>query len=275
MIEYTIILFIILFIFQFYFLKVNIINSILTSIIVSIFPYLIYNAILNKIEKEKEEMFIKFVLDLAHLLKSGLTLPVALKELERTDYKILNPLIRNLSARIDWGTDLVEAFEYFAEESDSKTIKRVIKIVLDIYKAGGSLDKGLEAAINSILEIRRMKKEREALIHENILDSYLVFFFFIGIIVTMAIFLIPFLQFSLPGNTNIINANEINNLMYILSIIQSVFAGLALGKMYDGRYTSGLKHVLIFLLIVVIVFNILIPMIPKGMNIINITNINI
>ena len=253
-----------LFFIFFYLLKFSIFNALLTSIIISLLPILIYNSVLNRIERKKEEMFIKFAIDLAHLLKSGLPLKNALKEIERIDYDVLNPLILNLSARIDWGLSLIESFEKFAEESNNSTIKRAIRLILDIYKAGGDLGSSLEATINSILEIRKMKKEREALIHENILDAYLVFFFFLGIIITLMVFLIPFLQFSLPGEENKLSPDTFYNVLYFLSIVQSVFAGLALGKMYEGRFMAGAKHILIFLLLVMLIFNVVIPILPKG-----------
>ena len=251
------------------FFNFDLLNSIVTGIIFGIFPYLIYQEINNRIEKEKEEQFIRFSLDLIDLLKSGLPLPLALKQLENNDYGRINDLIRNLSARIDWGVSVEDSFIQFAEESNNNMIKRTIKSLIDIYKGGGNLEEGLEAIINSIIEVRKLKESRKTEMHENIIHSYLVFIFFLGIVITFEIFLLPFLQISLPGQTISINTNFVTNLMYYMSIIQAIFAGLAMGKMYEDSYKAGAKYILIFLLMVIVVFDVIVPLVPKGSNIIN------
>jgi len=262
---------IIITIFLFYFIfNFNILNSIVTGIIIGIFPYLIYQTIVNNIEKEKEEQFIRFSIDLIGLLKSGLSLPIALKQLEKNDYGRINELIKNLSSRIDWGISIEDSFTEFAEESNNRMIKRTIQSLIDIYKEGGNLEQGLEAIINSIMEIRKIKEDKKAEMHENIIHSYIVFAFFLGIIFTFQVFLLPFLQISLPGQASNVNFSFINDLMYYMSIIQAVFAGLSMGKMYDDSYKAGAKYVAIFLFMVIILFNIINPIVPKGMFLINI-----
>jgi pilus assembly protein TadC len=262
---------IIILVFLFYFIfNFGILNSIVTGIIVGIFPYLIYQTIVNNIEKEKEEQFIRFSIDLIGLLKSGLSLPIALKQLEKNDYGRINELVKNLSSRIDWGVSIEDSFTQFAEESNNRMIKRTIQSLIDIYKEGGNLEQGLEAIINSIMEIRKIKEDKKAEIHENIIHSYIVFAFFLGIVFTFQVFLLPFLQISLPGQASNVNFNFINGLMYYMSIIQAVFAGLSMGKMYDDSYKAGAKYVTIFLFMVIILFNIVLPFVPKGMFLINI-----
>jgi len=262
---------IIITIFLFYFIfNFNILNSIVTGIIIGIFPYLIYQTIVNNIEKEKEEQFIRFSIDLIGLLKSGLSLPIALKQLEKNDYGRINELIKNLSSRIDWGISIEDSFTEFAEESNNRMIKRTIQSLIDIYKEGGNLEQSLEAIVNSIMEIRKIKEDKKAEMHENIIHSYIVFAFFLGIIFTFQVFLLPFLQISLPGQASNVNFSFINDLMYYMSIIQAVFAGLSMGKMYDDSYKAGAKYVAIFLFMVIILFNIINPIVPKGMFLINI-----
>jgi flagellar protein FlaJ len=255
---------------SFYIFNFGLLDSIVSGIIFGIFPYLIYQEINSRIEKEKEEEFIKFSLDLIDLLKSGLPLPLALRQIEKNDYGRINDLIRNLSSRIDWGINIEDSFMQFAEESNNNMIKRTIKSLIDIYKGGGNLENGLEAIINSIMEVRKIKESRKAEMHENIIHSYIVFIFFLGIIFTFELFLLPFLQISLPGQTSNINVNFVTNLMYYMSIIQAIFAGLAMGKMYDDSYKAGAKYILIFLFMVIFLFDLVLPLTPKGSFFINI-----
>jgi Bacterial type II secretion system protein F domain. len=140
---------IVLILLLYFIFNFNILNSIVTGIIVGIFPYLIYQTIINNIEKEKEEQFIRFSIDLIGLLKSGLSLPIALKQLEKNDYGRINELVKNLSSRIDWGVSIEDSFTEFAEESNNRMIKRTIQSLIDIYKEEEILDKDW-SIINSI-----------------------------------------------------------------------------------------------------------------------------
>jgi len=245
-------------------------NTLITSLVISVIPYFIYQAVVAKMEEEKEENFIRFATDLADLLRTGLTLPIALNHLEKSDYGSLNPLIRNLSARIDWGIGTIEAFNRFAEESNNKTISLIIKNIINIYTSGGSLAESLEASVKAIKDIRKLKKQRESMLYENVLHSYIVFLFFLATSVVLIVFLLPFLDLSLPGETKKVDSNEIINNLYIMSVIQAFFAGLIIGKMYKGSYRAGLKHSLIFIMLTFVVFKVLLPLIPKGPIIIDI-----
>jgi len=257
-----VLVFIISFILQIY-LGIPLENVLVTSIIISTIPYFAYQTIVAKMEEEKEENFMRFAMDLADLLRTGLTLPVALSHLEKTDYGPLNPLVKNLSARIDWGISSIEAFNKFAEESNNKTISMIIKNIINIYTSGGSLAESLEASVRAVKDIKKLKKQRESILYENVLHSYIVFLFFLATSLVLIVFLLPFLDLSLPGETSKINSNEIINNLYILSVVQAFFAGLAIGKMYKGSYKAGLKHSLIFVILTLIVFKIVLPFLPK------------
>lgn len=256
----------------FYFLfGYDLVNSLIPAIIIGSIPLLIYNYLESKREEEIEAQFTRFALDLAHLLKSGLSMKAALEQISNADYRILNPYVKRLYARISWGIDLKTSFNILAEEIGVEKIKRIIKVIIEIYESGGSLDKGLESSINTLLEINRLKEERKTLIHENILDSFVVFVFYLGIIATFSIFLLPFMSGILSeSQEGKINIDYMNFLFYVLSILQSIFGGLALGKMYSGSYRYGVRFVIIFLLLTVILFQIIIPLAPKGSNIMNI-----
>ncbi|RDD52630.1 hypothetical protein BA065_00740 [Nanoarchaeota archaeon NZ13-N] len=266
-----ILVFILSLIFQIY-LNVSLDNALLTSIVISLIPYLILQTKRAMDEEKKEENFIRFAMDLADLLRTGLTLPIALNHLEKADYGPLNPLIRNLSARIDWGVGTIEAFNKFAQESESRSVSLIVKNIINIYTSGGSLVESLEASVRAVRDIKKLRKQRESVLHENILHSYIVFFFFLATSVILIIFLLPFLDLSLPGEKVAINSSEIVNNLYLISIIQSFFAGLALGKMYKGSYRYGLKHSLIFLTLTLIIFKLLLPLIPKGAIIVDIAS---
>ncbi|MEM1895718.1 MAG: type II secretion system F family protein [Nanopusillaceae archaeon] len=247
-------------------------DVLITSIVLSSLPTLLYYSYISKKEEIKENSFFRFSIDLVELLRSGIPLPIALNYLEKADYGPLNRAIKNLSARIDWGVGIVESFALFSEECNNKTISKIIKSVINIYKSGGELDKGLEAAVKSIKEVRQLKKQRESLLFENVIHSYIVFFFFLITSLIMIIFLVPFLDISNLENGSRIRTEDISSNLYIISIVQSFFSGLAIGKMYKGSYKAGLKHSIIFLFLTLIIFKLVIPMFPKSLNIYTLFN---
>lgn len=240
-------------------------DSLITSITISAMPTLIYQTYISKKEEDKENNFFRFSIDLVDLLRSGLPLPTALNYLEKADYGPLNKAIKNLSARIDWGVGIVESFNLFSEECNNKTISTIIKNAINIYKSGGELDKGLEAAVKSIKEIKQLKKQRESLLFDNLIHSYVVFFFFLITSIIIVVFLVPFLDIS--NSESRLKPEDITSNLYIISVIQSFFSGLAIGKMYKNSYKAGIKHSLAFLLLTLIVFKLLIPLIPKSMDV--------
>ncbi|MEM0379374.1 MAG: type II secretion system F family protein [Nanopusillaceae archaeon] len=259
---------ILLFIFYFIFLNIgySLEDALVTSLVLSTLPTLLYYSYVSKKEEIKENNFFRFSMDLIDLLRSGLPLPVALSYLEKSDYGPLSRAVKNFSARIDWGVGIVESFEMFSEECNNKTISKIVKNIINLYKSGGELDKSLEATIKSIKEIRKLKKQRESLLFENVIHSYVVFFFFLITALIIIVFLVPFLDISSLEGKNKIRVEDINSNLYLISIIQSFFSGLAIGKMYKGSYKAGIKHSFILLFFTLVVFKLIIPMLPKSLD---------
>lgn len=276
-IEYISIILSILLSFIFiYLLHFSIFNGITSGIIISLLPTLIYEYYESQIDQKLQEEFFSFALDLSQLLKSGLTLPAALEYIKNNDYGLLNPYIERLFARISWGIGVKDSFEILSKEIPSKNVGRTIKTIIEIYESGGSLDVSLDSSVKTLLEIKRLREERKSAIHENILDSFIVFVFFLGIIATFAIFLIPFITQVLPnssGSNVNISPQFFDQILYGLSIIESIFGGLALGKMYADSYKYGTRFVIIFLLLTLILFDFIIPILPKGSAVINIAGV--
>lgn len=241
-------------------------DNMLIAIILASIPIMIYKYLESKLEQQKLSEFIRFSLDLTELLKSGIPLPIAMKELEKNYYGVIDDSVKRLIYRIRWGIDIETSFKIFKEELNSKNIDKILDILIDVYKSGGDLGKSLNSLVTSIIELDRLIKRRESSVYENILHSYIVFLFFLGVAIVIVGFLVPFLNSTINiGDLNMRNNNigDIGTIMFHLAIIQSVFSGLLLGKMYRGNYKAGFKHIVIFLLLVIITFKLIIPIVSK------------
>lgn len=212
--------------------------------------------------KEIEEQFIVFIADLTEAMESGMTLPMALKYCSKRDYKSLTPYIRSMASQVDWGIPFRKALHIFAGKIDSLPVKRAITTIIETYKVGGKITDTLNAVGKSLIEISKIKSERSASVHAQIMTSYLIYFVFIFILVVLQTFLIPALS---PGEIAGISATPIGAMpsgdIYSQSfinfiIIQGFFAGLATGKMAEGSVIAGLKHSVILIAVGYTIFSI-------------------
>jgi flagellar protein FlaJ len=189
--------------------------------------------------KQVEQQFVIFIRDLTDSINSGMTLPTALEHCSKKDYLALSPLINDMVAQVQWGVPFRKALKIFARKTRSVPIKRAVTTIIETYKVGGKVSDTLNAVGDSLIEIGKIKEERTASVHSQIITSYLIYFVFIFILVILQTFLIPALS-DIPGEATespISGSSFINFIM-----VQGFFAGLVTGKMAEGSIVAGFKH---------------------------------
>jgi len=198
-----------------------------------------------KRSKQIEQQFIIFIHDLTDSINSGMTLPTALRHCSKREYTALAPFINEMVAQVEWGVPFRKALKIFAQKTRSLLIKRSVNTIIETYRIGGKVSDTLNAVGQSLVQIGKIKEERTASVHSQIITSYLIYFIFIFILVILQTFLIPALaqmpeQVGGAGETPVstLYANGFVNFI----IIQGFFAGLATGKMAEGSIVAGFKH---------------------------------
>lgn len=189
--------------------------------------------------KQIEQQFVIFIRDITDSINSGMTLPTALEHCSRKDYLALSPLINDMVAQVQWGVPFRKALKIFARKTRSVPIKRAVTTIIETYKIGGKVSDTLNAVGDSLIEIGKIKEERTASVHSQIITSYLIYFVFIFILVILQTFLIPALS-DIPGEgaESPISSNSFINFI----MVQGFFAGLVTGKMAEGSVVAGFKH---------------------------------
>jgi flagellar protein FlaJ len=218
--------------------------------LVAVIPSLIVFYTKYRENKEIEEQFILFVKDLTESINSGMTLPFALENSTKKNYGALSPHIQKIAAQVNWGIPFSKSLSIFSKNIRSLPVKRSIRTITETYKLGGKISDTLTAVSRSLVTIDKIRKERSASVHAQIITSYLIFFVFIFILIILQTFLIPALSGSggeqLPGalGTGLpANASELYSGSFInFILVQGFFAGLATGKMAEGSVVAGLKH---------------------------------
>jgi len=234
---------------------INIFAFMLAVLPIVLWRYLEYRKL-----KIVESVFPNFLRDFIELMRGGMTVEQAMKNLRKNDYKELNPYVKKMAAQLDWGIPVEKVLINFAKSTKSKMIERTISSVIESHRFGGNLTDTLEALSNASVEVQRLKTERVMYLYSQVTTGYIIFFVFLGVMIAMEKFLIPSLStISVEGVTGAPKESlvgEYRDLFRNLILIQGLFAGLSVGKMAEGKIISGVKHSLIMMVVGLIVFTI-------------------
>jgi flagellar protein FlaJ len=178
-----------------------------------------------------------------------MTLTQAVKATKTNDYGSLTKDVRKIASQIDWGIPFEDILENFSKKY-SKMIQRTVSTIIEAYEGGGNISDILESSARSVSEINKIKKERVTNVFSQTITGYIIFFVFLGILVTLQRFLIPSLGFA---ESSIINMEEFltvyRTIFQWLILIQGAFSGLVIGKLSEGNLISGLKHSILLTMI--------------------------
>jgi flagellar protein FlaJ len=211
--------------------------------------------------KEMESQFLVFIKELTDSINTGMTLPVALEYCARRKYLSLSKYVNDMASQVNWGIPFETALQTFAKRVRLPTVSRAVTTIIETYKVGGKISDTLNAVGQSLVTIDRIKEERTASVHAQIVTSYLIFFVFIFILIVLQVFLLPALvQPSQSGGTSIGGAIPIETESYTASfinfiIIQGFFAGLVTGKMAEGSIAAGIKHSILLIAVGYTIFS--------------------
>jgi flagellar protein FlaJ len=212
----------------------------------------------GKREEEVSEMFLEFSRNLAESVNTGTPISKSIINMARKNYGALTPHVQKLANQISLGIPVGRALETFADDVDNRVIQRAIALIREAEKAGGEIDYILESVANSIAEVEKLKKERKAAIFNLIVQGYIIFFIFIGIMLVMEFKILPLTYGtssfglstgdigSFTGGVTMaaekLDPEQISGMFLYLLLTQGFFAGLTIGKLSGGTLKAGIKH---------------------------------
>ncbi|MFH1066041.1 MAG: type II secretion system F family protein [Nanoarchaeota archaeon] len=205
-----------------------------------------------KYQKRVEEKFVDFSRDLESSVKSGITIPSAIIQASQKDYSELTPFIKKLANQIKVGIPIHKALLTFAQNTNNSMIRRSIAIVIEAEASGGDIDNVLKSVTDAMVSIKKLKEERKSGTYGQIVQGYIVYFVFIGIMLVLQLKLFPQLAkagasvgdtgMNLLGSSGVAQAVNLDTVFFALVLIQGFFAGLMIGKFSEGRLKSGIIH---------------------------------
>jgi len=211
-----------------------------------------------------------FLLALSSAVQSGANLIRAIETTADRNMGPLTPQLKNLRANISWGMPIDDAFENFANKTGTKMSKRVAKLLEMALNIGGDIRSNLEMIQKHVTELQNLEKERKSSLAPYTYTIYISFAVFLGIAVILSSQF--FSEFEVvqkmledtPGaeggmfsSITSIDIDALNTVLFNMSIIEAVFGGLAAGKIGSGNYVSGIKHIIIMIILAVVAFMII------------------
>ena len=90
----------------------------------------------------------------------------------------------------------------FAKDIGNKKISKAITLIRQAERAGGDIGKILESVAEAVSTTDKLRKERKSAISTLIVQSYIIFFVFMIIILVMQFQILPLVS-GLAGNVNL------------------------------------------------------------------------
>ncbi len=210
-----------------------------------------------------------FLLALVSAVQSGSNLMKAIEHSADRNMGALTNELRNLRANISWGMPADDALENFAERTGTRMAQRVVVLLQMAMQVGGDIVDNLEMIQKHVTELQNVEKERKSSLQPYTYTIYIAFLVFIGISVILSSQFFSEMEvvqvmlkdsMDTEGQTGVFSAlatleiDKLNQILFNMSLIQSVFGGLAAGKIGSGSYIAGIKHIVIMIVITVIAF---------------------
>ena len=272
-----------------------IVNVSFIALFVIIVPLFLYKYLKFLWIKTIEREFPNFIRDIAGLKRTGMSLPDSIKMVSKTNYGKLSVEVKKFSNRLSWGVSFLRALEIFEKTfDDSKLIKEAIGIIKESFKTGGNISVTLDSVSRDMMELKDIEYERKSVVRSHVMIMYAIFFMFVAISVAIIYVLIPMMTSTSPSDTSsgplMFNFDDPCSISYIpfpceyfavlctsfnvgegvgcyyfalffsVLIIQAVFMGLIAGQLGENSIFAGIKHSLIMLASVLVLFTFLLQL---------------
>jgi archaeal flagellar protein FlaJ len=220
----------------------------------------------NKINAEKEEMFMEFSRDLVEGVKTGATINKSIMNVYKKPYGALTENVKKLANQISLGIPLTQALNTFSEDVKNKTISRALTLIGQAEKAGGDIGEILEAVAKAVSTSDKLKRERKAAISTLVVQGYIIFIVFVLIVLIMQFKILPMVEnistqglnldeaginsiSGVGGEGEQISSKDLTTSFTVLLVIQGFFTGLVIGKLSEKNIKAGIKHSFFLVLI--------------------------
>lgn len=227
------------------------------GLIVVLSPMALYSLWDERKKNQIDSMLPRLLEDVAEGQESGLTLLKSFELSSQRNYGPLSRELRQMVAQLTWGVEFEDALRLFSERIDTELTTKITILLIEAMKLGGDLKNTFHSTASFVREMTQLRDERESQLKPYMMIIYIsVVVFMIIIIILYQSFFLSMAQggsgtgfMTLPVSLEVYKV-----LLFDLVVIEAFFGGITAGKLSGGRISSGLKHSVSLILVVLVVF---------------------
>ncbi|MBI5061467.1 MAG: type II secretion system F family protein [Candidatus Aenigmarchaeota archaeon] len=179
-----------------------VVDTIILGLVIATLPYALFRFFEFRKVNEYEKQFPNFLRDLAESQRVCLSTIQAIQSLVKSDYGAMTPEIKKVYNQLSWNVPLEKVLKNFARRSKSKIIERSITVIDQVNKSGGNIEDVMDSLATNIEHIRDAMEEKSAVLRQQVIMIYAIFFIFLGISLALLKFLVPMTNMN-AGTANL------------------------------------------------------------------------
>lgn len=215
-------------------------------------------------DRQVDKNIPKLLRDITETVRSGMTLPRAIEEASQRNYGPLSRELEHTISMFNMGASFEDSIMSLAQRLRRPTALRFCTILVEAHQTGGKLIDVLNASVSLFSSLEEYKEEQYTNMKPYMMTMYMTTLIFL---VISYVILHQFLGPLSAATTNtamqksglltgVLDIDYYTSLLFWASLIESIFAGLILGKIVDRALPAGLRHSVILVVITLVFFNI-------------------
>jgi flagellar protein FlaJ len=204
----------------------------------------------------------KLLTDISAQVKTGINLDRALEMATTKEYGPLQIELKKLQTQLKLGVPFDVAVENLIKRVQTSMVKRTFGLLVQADRAGGKIEELLDIIQSDANELFLLDKERRSALRPYVVVIYIAF----GVFVAVSVLLVDtFFKQILTSSGSVVSFGSgnglagltlasIKDLFLQMALIEAIFGGFGAGKLGEGSFTAGFKHVLIMAAATVVVF---------------------
>lgn len=227
------------------------------GIFVSFLGFILEYSIKYFKRKSIERSFGYFLQDLAREYKNTNNISVSLSNISKSNvYGSIDSEIKKISNRVSWGDDFENALENINKNLKSSVINHTLLMFKTFKDTEIPLDRVL---LNISKDITVFKDENIKKKYFNNLYYLAIILFFIFVCVFIFLNYIFGINFLWYGDNNLVTRLFFDNFLLYISILFAIFTSFILYSIKQKGNFSFLRYTLIFFIIVILLFQVIVP----------------
>jgi flagellar protein FlaJ len=213
--------------------------------------------------RQIDEAIPSMLTDISAQVKTGISLDRALDIAATKNYGPLQAELKKLQTQLALGLPFDVAVENLTKRVKTTMVKRTFSLLMQANRAGGKIEELLDIIQSDANELFLLDKERRTALRPYVVVIYIAFGVFVAVSVLLVDSFFKQVLGSSTGTTVSFGSGNglqgltlasVKDLFLQMALIEAIFGGFGAGKLGEGSFTAGFKHVLIMAAATVFIF---------------------